>query len=74
MAADNVVRCLARLDGLVWQKESAGGRMLMNRGQLAGWRWAARWFVDAGKEQRQLQPANGWGRLVGEVGDGEDDD
>lgn len=36
MAADNVVECLARLAGLVWQAESAGWRTLMKLGQLGG--------------------------------------
>lgn len=66
MAADNVVRCLARLAGLVWQAESAGWRMLMNLGQLGGGEQAG--VIEAGEEQKQLQPANDWERLVGRGG------
>lgn len=59
MAADNVVECLARLAGLVWQAESAGWRTLMKLGQLGGGEQAG--VIDAGEEQKQLQPANDWG-------------
>lgn len=59
MAADNVVECLARLAGLVWQAESAGWRVLMKLGQLGVGEQAG--VIDAGEEQKQLQPANDWG-------------
>lgn len=62
------MECLARLAGLVWQAEQAGGRVLMNRGWLGGGEQPG--VVDAGKEQssRSQRMAGGGGRLVGEAG------
>lgn len=61
------MECLARLAGLIWRAEQAGGRVLMDRGWLGGGEQPG--VVDAGKEQSsRSQRMNGWERLVGEAG------